>query len=659
MTRAGLAARRPPAGVARGRGALGGQRPAAPRGVPARARGLRLLGGALVLTLGVLPACTWGSSGNETAAYMIDGCHREDLGGRSVARVWDEALLDAIRRDVPAPTVHARNLFHTSAAMWDAWAAYDPNAQGYFVDEKHRAGEVQPAREAAISYAAYRLLLHRYSMAAGLQATFDELAATMESLCYRIDYVDQQGDSPAALGNRIAATVIQRGKEDGSDEERHYIDTDYRPVNQPLVVKDPGATMSDPNRWQPLALARAVAQNGLPVPAGVQRFVGSQWGHVASFAMPPSDDGLPADPGPPPQLGDDPASTAAFQGAAIGVIRASAELDATDGATIDIGAGAMGDNPLGTNDGHGHAVNPDTGEPYTPEVVPQGDFARVLTEFWADGPDSETPPGHWNTIANQVSDTPGLALRIGGDGHEVGRLEWDVKLYFALNGAVHDAAVAAWGAKGYYDSARPISMIRWMGGRGQSSDPAGPAYDPQGLPLVPGLVEVVTPESSAPGQRHENLAGHVGEVAVRAWRGNPADPETTASGAGWIRAVDWVPYQRSTFVTPAFAGYVSGHSTFSRAAAEVMTGFTGSPYFPGGLATYTAAAGSLGVEAGPTQDVTLQWATYYDAADQAGQSRIFGGIHITADDFAGRKLGSTCGLDAWALAQRYYAGDAP
>ena len=69
-------------------------------------------------------------------------------------------------------------------------------------------------------------------------------------------------------------------------------------------------------------------------------------------------------------------------------------------------------------------------------------------------------------------------------------------------------------------------------------------------------------------------------------------------------------------------------------------------------------AGGLGVEAGPTHDVTLQWATYYDAADQAGVSRIFGGIHITADDFAGRRLGSGCGRDAWSLAQRYYRGDA-
>src|SRR5207244_10683290 len=54
----------------------------------------------------------------------------------SVPRRWNEALLDAIRRALPAPTVHARNLFHTSAAMWDAWAVYDPTASGYFVHAK-------------------------------------------------------------------------------------------------------------------------------------------------------------------------------------------------------------------------------------------------------------------------------------------------------------------------------------------------------------------------------------------------------------------------------------------------------------------------------------------------------------------------------------------
>ena len=128
--------------------------------------------------------------------------------------------------------------------------------------------------------------------------------------------------------------------------------------------------------------------------------------------------------------------------------------------TIDIGPGAFGDNTLGTNDGNGHPENPVTGEAYEPNVVLRGDFDRVLAQFWADGPASETPPGHWNTIANEVSDTPGFEHRMGGQGPVLDRLEWDVKLYFAINGAVHDAAVAAWGVKGFYDSARPISMIR-------------------------------------------------------------------------------------------------------------------------------------------------------------------------------------------------------
>jgi hypothetical protein len=203
-----------------------------------------------------------------------------------------------------------------------------------------------------------------------------------------------------------------------------------------------------------------------------------------------------------------------------------------------------------------------------------------------------------------------------------------------------------------------MSMIRYMGGKGQSSDPSGPSYHPDGLPLEPGLIEVVTRESSAPGQRHAGLADHVGEIAVRAWKGFPQDTAIQTSGVGWIRAVDWVPYQRKTFVTPAFAGFVSGHSTFSRAAAEVMTAYTGSPWFPGGISSWTTKAGELLHEDGPTQDTTLQWASYFDAADQAGISRLFMGIHIPADDLEGRRIGSICGKDAWAKARTYFDGSA-
>ena len=151
-----------------------------------------------------------------------------------------------------------------------------------------------------------------------------------------------------------------------------------------------------------------------------------------------------------------------------------------------------------------------------------------------------------------------------------------------------------------------------------------------------------------------SLRGNEGKIAVRAWHRSLNSP--AGGSVDWILGTTWTPYQLQTFVTPSFPGYISGHSTFSRAAAEVMTGITGTEYFPGGLSEWTVKAGSFRIDAGPSADVVLAWATYYDAADQAGQSRIFGGIHIQADDFTGRILGSTCGKDAWALAQRMYAG---
>jgi hypothetical protein len=570
----------------------------------------------------------------------------------TVARRWDEALLDAIRRALPAPTVHARNLYHTSAAMWDAWAAYDTTASGVFVKDKVSAPNVTAARNEAMSYAAYRLLSSRYIKAVGGDESLSEFADVMDSLCYPLDVTTTTGDAPAALGNRIAATISAAGMTDGSNQADGYAAKDYKPVNPPLVVAGAEIEMSDPNRWQPLQIEHMISQNGIPITNGTQQAVGPHWGHVTSFAIPAGGtEGVPIDPGPPPQFG-----TKGYRDQAVEVIRDSSLLDPANTKPIDISPGARGNNPLGTNDGTGHDVNPVTGQPYEADLVKEGDFVRVMVEFWADGPKSETPPGHWNVLANKVGDELGTNLHIGGSGPQVDRLEWDVKTYLALNGAVHDAAIAAWGLKGHYDSIRPISMIRYMGSLGQSSDPAQPAYDPDGLPLVPDLIEVITPETTAAGGSHATLAGHEGEIAIRAWGGVPADPKTEVSGARWILAVQWVPYQLPTFVTPSFQGYVSGHSTFSRAAAEVMTAMTGSEFFPGGVSGYTIPVGSLKNEMGPTSAIKLEWATYYDAADQAGQSRLLGGIHIRADDLTGRRIGSECGLAAWARAQSYFAG---
>ena len=423
--------------------------------------------------------------------------------------------------------------------------------------------------------------------------------------------------------------------------------------NAALVFDSPGTTVKDANVWQPLNLSVAATQNGIILPSGVQTYIGAQWGDVTPFALKRASPKVGwAEVAPAPRV-EDPK----MKGWLAEVIEKSAAGDPKDPATIDISPGAYGHNALGANDGKGWATNPVTGKPYAHQRVLRADFARTMAEFWADGPKSETPPGHWNVLANQVADTNDFARKLFGKGPVLDPLSWDVHLYLALNGAEHDAAIAAWDTKRRTLSSRPIVWIRWMGAKGQSSDPHGPSYDPMGLPLVPGLIEVVTTESSAPGQRHERLRFFVGQVAVRGWLGEPGDRAEQDSGTDWIRAVDWIPYQRRTFVTPAFPGYISGHSTFSRAGAEVLTSLTGSPYFPGGLAQFVAPAGSfLTFEKGPTAEVRLEWASYADASDEAGQSRLWGGIHIVPDDFAGRKVGHKVGLDAVARALSYFNG---
>lgn len=573
--------------------------------------------------------------------------------GESIARVWNEQNLDAIRIDFPNPPVHARNLFHASAAMWDAWAAYDSNAVGYIHRETAAAADIAAARREAISYAVYRVLKHRYARSVNAATSLQALNDTMLQIGYSSGIVTTEGHTPAAVGNRVAAAILAFADSDLSNESNNYGDFSYRPVNLPLIVLRPGTIMAHPNRWQPLAFDVAFTQNG-QIATKVQTFIASHWGAVRPFAMTLAEgESIYYDPGLPPQLGG--TEDTLFKAGNVTTIQRSRDLDPDSGATVNLSPRVIGNNTLGQNDGTGHGTNPVTGQTYVDNVVPLGDYGRVLAEFWADGPESETPPGHWNVVANEVSDHPAFQRRVGGQGPVLDELEWDVKLYFALNAATHDVAVSVWGCKRKYDYVRPISSIRYMAGRGQSSDPGGPRYDPRGIPLEPGLIEVVSVESAAAGERHEGFID--GEVVLYAWGGEPNDPVNEYTGAKWISASNWFPYQRDTFVTPAFAGYVSGHSAFSRAAAEVLTSMTGSPYFPEGLGTFTASKNTfLRFEKGPSVDVKLQWASYYDAADEAGISRIYGGIHVPVDDGPGRIIGSQCGIGAWALASQYYDG---
>ena len=593
----------------------------------------------------------------------------------SVARIWDERALSAIRADTPHPPAQARNLFSLSVCMYDAWAAYDTNgAVGYVYHGKHTATNLLAARNEAVSYAAYRMLKERhfYSKTFSNTLVLDDIQ--MAALGYDTNNASLDTSTPAGVGNSAYAAVSAWFINDGARQTNGtqaapYPDYPsgqgrYVYINPPLATslpgitdgQDPPHTVVDINRWQRLRVVNGVDQNGFPT-GPIQNYLGAQWLGVRPFALTRTDPTLPWIDlaGPPPQLGG--VGDAEFRSSVVEMIRKSSQLTPDDGVILDISPTAFGNNTLGANDGTGHPINPFTGLPYASNLAKRGDFARVLAEFWADGPSSETPPGHWNVIANSVSDNTNFVKRIGGTGLVLDDLEWDVKLYFALNAAVHDAACAAWSLKRYYDGWRPMSAVRYMGGLGQSTDPQSPSYHPNGLPLIPELIELVTSNTIASG-RHAGLT--VSKIAIFNWPGQPTNAATQYGGVKWVHAESWIPYQKANFVTPAFPGYISGHSTFSRSAAEVLTAIAGSPYFPGGVFIADTAIANTGTgltfENGPSQPVQLQCATYYDAADQAGQSRVWGGIHPSADDFPGRRTGSQCGKGVWVLAKKYFDG---
>jgi len=609
----------------------------------------------------------------------------------SIARQWNEEVLEAIRNDFARPTVHARNLFHTSVAMYDAWAIFEPNANTYLIGKTVQGftapynpielpDDIEAAREEVISYALYRLIEFRFRNAPEFEIIQENIDELMDELGYDPFITSTEYHcGNAQLGNFIAEQVIAFGAEDFSNELEDYLNQFYEPVNPPLNINLRGnPDIINLNRWQPIEFPQFIDQAGNEIGIGTPEFVGAEWGKVTPFSLSSTDlniyqrDGnehyVYHDPGPPVYINEN-GNTGLedlYKWGFSMVSVWSSHLDGMDTVVWDISPGASGniqsyptepeDYPSfynffeGGDPGQGRALNPVTGQPYLPNRVRRGDYTRVLAEFWADGPDSETPPGHWFTILNTINDDPLLEKKFMGSGEILNDLEWDVKTYFTLGGTMHDVAVAVWGVKGWYDYIRPISALRGMAERGQSSDPNLPSYHPDGVPLIPGYIELVEEGDLLEG----GFLEFVGEVKFLAWRGpgflpNPAIDE---AGVEWVLSDDWWPYQRPTFVTPPFAGYVSGHSTFSRAAAEVLTAFTGTPYFPGGIGTFTAEKDEFLVfEDGPSEQINLQWATYRDAADQCSLSRIWGGIHPPIDDLPGREMGNKIGMDAFTTAR--------
>ncbi len=187
-------------------------------------------------------------------------------------------------------------------------------------------------------------------------------------------------------------------------------------------------------------------------------------------------------------------------------------------------------------------------------------------------------------------------------------------MFFALGNSLFDAGVTTWEAKRFYDYTRPGRAVRELGR--------------QGL---------------------------IGEFSAEQG-GFVIDAFQPFQGTETILATDFLTYQTpAQDPAPPFAEFTSGHSAFSAAGAEILKQFTGSDAFGGFI---TAEPGSSRFEPGftPQNPVTLAWETFSEAADEAGISRQYGGIHFVEGDLFGRQLGRQVGAAVFEQAQFFIQG---
>jgi hypothetical protein len=538
-----------------------------------RYRGTRAVFGAAALALGLagfLPA---------RAAEPVHFTPNPQA--HSIAVDWVEAMLLAIQLNPPAPTATTWRMLVATTSMYNAWSAYDNKALSINdgIALKRDTWEHTDAnKEIAVSHAAYHSLSFLFP---NQQFIFDEVMA----LHGMTPSVSTDITTPEGIGRVAARKVIDSRLKDGSNARNgfaqivsSYYPELYAPVNSP----DPNAPNSlggpvwDPNHWTPLRVPTGslVDDDGNPYyldndPGSYrdQSFLTPHWGAVTPYALTSGDQFRPP---APPRLGSD------------------------DPYTDALGS-------LTTND---EAYRRQAQEvlDYSAELT---DEHKIIAEFWADGPGTWTPPGHWMQLAN------GISIR---DGHGI---DEDIRMYMAIAGAVFDAGIVAWDAKRAYDFVRPASAIRYL-------------YQGQ---------------------------------QVFAWGG-------PNQGARMIDGGEWQPYQQLTFVTPAFAEFTSGHSTFSAAAAHTLIAFTGSDALYDGvtaigrdydrdgtedlLGQHLAMPGTMMFEEGPAVPVVLRWETFSEAAEEAGISRLYGGIHFQDGNLHGQQSGKRVGDLAYQVSELYW-----
>jgi len=493
-------------------------------------------------------------------AFSLDMC-------QNVAVIWAEENLRIIQAVFPllAPLNVARVLYIVDSCMWDSLAPFTPTWNSTMANGISRRPSTEftdANRNMAVSYGAYRAIKHIFSSRPDLTNSTDALFTSMG---YNVNDRQENPNTPNGIGNQACDTILRFRDHDGAnflaDEPgtavggKNYSDyTNYVPVNdpQPKLDRTNCSTLRSINRWQPLQIP---ARTGGSVN---QTYLTPYAQMITPFSLDYQLQFMP--PGPPLFHALD---QAAFVSNYTQVLNISSMLN---------------------------------------------DTLKVTAEYWADGPFSTLPPGHWQFFAVTLAISRNLDLM------------QTVNLLLLQGGASFDAGIQCWAVKRYWDNGRPASVIPCLY-PGQNVKAWRGPYMGVGTILADNWIPYqdpffVTPAFSEYTSGHSTFSAASAEVfkrffgsddfnyATMIMAGDSLFEPMITSGKGWIPGVTDVPNQG-----PNTVGY------------------------------------------SPASNILLSWDTFSAAAADAGISRLYGGIHISVSNIDGATAGRLIGGKVWDKVQ--------
>lgn len=527
-------------------------------------------------------------------------------GARGVV-AWNNLVLDWVRLSERGPTISGRFAAYLNLSLYDTWAGFSHRATGAVVDlEGQRLTDID---------ADSLPVLRDYAMSVAAHRVINVIGATV----LRQEYLEEGTGEFAA--ERLAALTQRSDELLAASETAAYRRLSRSRSGRPLMTRAAGFALHVAD--EVLARARSDGSNQDNDYRDTTGFQVDSWVY----------------PEPTPETGDfnfldgsytftqfDPVLASSVENPGVAqvhplVLSGELRLTTTWQSLTQMGVFPPANDggaqfPLTPHWGQVRAFTLDSGSELRPASIlapyddqghldenwvlearqlvefaakmqdgaPGGALQRARSEYWELGDATEYPPGWWLQAATTLAQQRGLSQREA------------LKLTLGVSLAVFDSGIASWDTKYYFNSTRPITAI------------------------------------------NELFFGST----VSDWRGSQvAQPDDQNH---------WRPYQLRRNLTPPFPDIVSGHSSFSTSAATVMRQLTGSNVFdfttPFFISRFDLTDGFDGDRGNGNEPASLHWDRLTLAAEEAGLSRLYGGIHMMEGNVRGLVMGTTIGQRA-------------